>query len=321
MEKLEFLGLNDNNNEATMMYQTILQKAMYNRIKGYSFKMPEYEHLCVDESYLDLFNKVNFKDAGKYIEMFKINEKEFYELSKEVFITIFSSSELNTFEEFYKKINIEKLIVPKGAIVNSSANISPEFYMVKPGEFRIKKVEILSFSITRKDLVVAISSIIHEFMHAYQAKVKAYISIYMEEFFPIVIERVVSHLLAEKLNEEKIVEAGEIIRTNNTVNNRDLILYTDKLMNKYGNNPRAKNDMFIYEGQLTNSIKYFIDDIYAYAVVEKYKENPKLFYKKFREVIKGVSDDKKLLEFYEISMKDDKMIEQTEKRLELYKSM
>jgi len=331
-EYLSFLCVNPRTGKSTELFIKSLAEDALNKHYGYSYAYPEGKK-DVDEGLVMPFQNAKKKSIDISIPDFVVDSQTFKELLEETYFRIHGNSTEQK-EEFNRLWGITK-VDPKlapifGGFSNATTDINPRYDInYQTGGVAIIGDDVTAIRANRMDLTLMVPSIEHEWTHTGLIGKRAHNSVFFKEYFSILLERVSSIIVATQTNNDEVKRIFEIARTNHIISEMQVLPEFEKsledkqkIRDRYrftGIDQLAERDCFILRSQMMQILTYFHSDLYAFAMVQKYLDDPQKFYAQIRKVMKGRMTAEEMNQYYGVSIKSREMLDMTERRLEDYR--
>jgi hypothetical protein len=214
---------------------------------------------------------------------------------------IFDNAYAEQIKEYNSKINLFRTHNPFDAILETKITTKDD-------------CEIVKFHISKELASIQVVSTSHEYIHGLLSKCNThrfnsvYSNYHYKELLSILIEYISVYELSKLLKQDILIDQHNIIRLST---DKDHILASEE--NKaFMYTPLVKQlpKTFInnYKRCIAydehNSFGYIISDIYATRLFELYKDNPKTILTIFKSIIDGQKNIKDLLDYYDISIRN-----------------
>ena len=330
---INFLYFNDANGYFTNLLLAEQVRQLTQDFHGYTSEAPE-GGTGIDSRYVTPFTNAKAKNIDINLADFAIDEYTLKGLLEETFFRIYgyTPKQQQEFERLWQLTKVNPNLEPLfGGYSNGVCQIEPQLdinYETK--QLRVVGENLKAININRIDLSLMVPSILHEWTHAQLTNKTPYESIFMGEFFSILIERVSAIMAATQTNKSDLRKVVEIARTNSTIDTVKQLHTMDKVFNQLSTiEKRATimkqmelvptNDLIVLRSQMLQSLTFLHSDIYAYAMGEKYLQDPAKFYDQMKKVMNGRRTAKDMLEYYGISIRKKETLDSIEKRMEEYR--
>lgn len=331
-KNLVFLSVNVKTGQPSELFLTAQTEELANRYYGYSYAYPEGQKE-VPDALGKPFQRAKEKKINSNLLDFIVDAQTFKELFEETYFNIYGNSQeqKEEFSRLWGMTQVEPKLAPIfGGFSGATTHIEPQFkidYLNR--SVSIVGQELSGIGLNRMDLTLMIPAAIHEWTHAGLVGKKVHETVFLKEFFSILMERVASIMVATQTKDDEVRRIMEIARTNNIIRNikdADIlaghIAEKERIKGKYrgtGIDNLAEMDLTILRSQMMQALTYFHSDVYAFAMTKKYLDDPQGFYKKMGQVMKGRLTAEQMLQYYGVSMRSQEMKDMTCERLEDYR--